>query len=162
MIKMSLRTQQLFVALIAISIVQIQPIIAATGTFVAPTFPESEFNVTDSIISPAWDDITSFSNVGEFGQGGFVKFSHNTTHIFALLGTNMTRWIAIEFGSDGQDCMVPDNDAWVFYINDQDKSLQSLDTKYDGLSVPEVDNQNDLISEAIFTDELTYVETMRP
>lgn len=130
-------------------------------TFVAPTFPEIELNTNDGLISPEWDRISSFADVKEFGVGGFVKFSHNTTHFFALLASNSTAWIAIEFESDGQDCMVTDDDAWVFYINNQDKTIQAVDAKYSGLGIPPSDSQNDLHAEGIFSEDLTFIEVSR-
>ena len=79
------RIKHLLVISLAIALIQTQPAVATSQTFVGPTFPESELNLADSMISPSWDDITTFSDVKEFGNGGFVKFSHNTTHIFLCL-----------------------------------------------------------------------------
>lgn len=153
--------RRLLAIFLALALVQTQPVLATTQTFVGPTFPETELNLTDSLISTSWDDITTFSNVKEYGTGGFAKFSHNTTHLFVLLAANMTQWIAIEFGSDGQECMVSGNDAWVFYINEQEQSVQAIDSKYNGLAVPDPDMQNDLAIEAVFEQDLIYIEIMR-
>ncbi|MCE7733896.1 MAG: hypothetical protein GPJ54_03390 [Candidatus Heimdallarchaeota archaeon] len=157
----SFRIKWLLTIALALALIQTQPAIAATQTFVGPTFPEAELDLSDSLISTSWEDITTFSSVKEFGTGGFVKFSHNTTHVFVLLAANLTQWIAIEFGSDGQECMVTGNDAWIFYINEQEQSIQPVDSKYNGLAVPDPDTQDDLATEAIFDEDFIYIEVMR-
>ncbi len=138
-----------------------QPVIANHVVFVAPTYPEFDFSISDNKISESWGDITTYANLTEFGTGGFAKFAHNQTHMYALLGTTTDQWIAIEFDASGDDCMLSNHDTWIFYINPDEMSLNTVDSTFVGLVMPENDMQNDLYAEAIFTDDLTYVEVLR-
>jgi hypothetical protein len=138
-----------------------QPAMAESLVFVAPTFPETDVNLSDGQVADSWSQITSYGNLSEYGTGGFAKFAHNETHMFALLATSTQSWIAIEFDAE-TDCMLNGHDTWIIYVNTADKTIDLVDGTFKGTVLPEHDAQNDLIGEAIFTSDLTYIEVIRP
>jgi hypothetical protein len=131
------------------------------GGCIAPTFPESNLNLSDGAISNEWPNVETYVNLTEFGTGGFLKFSHNTTHIFTLIGVNDKSWVAIEFEPDVDNCMVDGHDTWVFYIDQAGKSVDAVDATMRGIDVPEADVQNDLAYEATFQENFVYIEVVR-
>jgi hypothetical protein len=132
------------------------------GGCIAPTFPESNLDLSDGAISNEWPQIETYVNLTEYGQGGFIKFSHNTTHLFALIGAKDKDWVAIEFEPDLDNCMADGHDTWIFYMDYDSQSVDGIDATMRGIDIPEADAQNDLLYEPTFVDDFVYIEVVRP
>lgn len=150
-----------FLSLLSIFFLISQTSCQGIGGCIAPTFPESNLDLSDGAISNEWPQVETYVNLTEFGDGGFIKFSHNTTHIFSLIGANDMEWVAIEFESEMDDCMIDGHDTWVFYIDTTEKSVDGIDATMRGIDEPEADTQNDLYYEATFVEEFVYIEVVR-
>jgi hypothetical protein len=58
--------------------------------------------------------------------------------------------------------MMPNHDTWVFYIDASAKTINPIDATFKGtVAKPESDSQNDIVAEAIFTEDVTYIEVTR-
>ena len=128
---------------------------------VAPNFPDNSLNLSDGVISDQWSSIQTYANLSEFGDGGFMKFSHNSTDLFALFGSNDKKWISIEFETESSDCMTAGSDAWIFYIDHNNNVVTAVDATMKGQKLPESDAQNDLHFEATFVNDFVYIEVVR-
>lgn len=117
----------------------------------------------DGQIASFWSKIQTYQNVSEFGTKGMVKFSNNGTHLFTLLVSSSNRaWISVEFEPDSSLCMKNLNDGWSFYIDKASETVLAKDILFKGTVIPADDVKNDLQVESIFSDNLVYIELVRP
>ncbi|PWI47403.1 hypothetical protein CEE45_11930 [Candidatus Heimdallarchaeota archaeon B3_Heim] len=134
---------------------------SATG-FIAPKVL-TNVSLNDGLISEFWVNITSYQNISEYGEGGFVKFANNATHLYSLLVfPKDSDWVSVEFEPDPEACMTNLNDGWSFYTSESPDSVEAKDVKFIGIRKPEDDTQKNLAIESVFVDNLAYVELVRP
>ncbi len=134
---------------------------SATG-FIAPKVL-TNVSLNDGLISEFWVNITSYQNISEYGEGGFVKFANNATHLYSLLVfPKDSDWVSVEFEPEPEACMTNLNDGWSFYTSESPDSVDAKDVKFVGARKPENDIQKNLATENIFVGNLAYVELVRP
>ena len=113
---------------------------SATG-FIAPKVL-TNVSLNDGLISEFWANITSYQNISEYGEGGFVKFANNATHLYSLLVfPKDSEWVSVEFEPDPEACMTNLNDGWSFYTSESPDSVDAKDVKFVGIRKPEDDIQ---------------------
>ena len=118
--------------------------------FIAPRV-ESEVNLNDGQVTAFWSEITTYQNISEFGEGGFVKFANNETHLFSLIVYPQSNaWVSIEFEPDPDACMTNLNDGWSFYVELNPDQVEARDIKFVGTVMPDNDAQMDLRVEGSF------------
>ena len=54
------------------------------------------------------------------------------------------------------------NDGWSFYLEQNPDQIEARDIKFIGTVIPESDSQMDILTEGIFTNNLVYLEVVRP
>ncbi|MHA1994121.1 MAG: hypothetical protein ACW97Z_06245 [Candidatus Hodarchaeales archaeon] len=134
---------------------------SASG-FVAPKAP-ANLNLNDGSIADFWVNVTSYQNVSEFGEGGFVKFANNETHLYSLLVfPKDSDWVSVEFEPEPDACMTNLNDGWSLYVTESPDTVEAKDIKFVGVQMPDDDEQKDIAIESVFEDNLAYVELVRP
>jgi hypothetical protein len=123
----------------------------------------TSLNLNDGQIDPFWECISEYQNVTEFGPGGYVKFSNNKSHLFSLVVCAAdSEWVSIEFDADSSNCMATQHDGWAFYIDEISQTVEARDVHFVGTRYPEIDDDNDLSIESIFSGDLVFIEVMRP
>jgi hypothetical protein len=122
-----------------------------------------DLNLSDGQIATFWECIFSYQNVSEFGLGGYVKFANNKTHLFSLVVcTTDSEWVSIEFNPDPTGCMQNEHDGWAFYIDEASQEVEAQDVYFIGQRMPDIDTENDLTIESIFSGDLVFIEVVRP
>jgi hypothetical protein len=98
----------------------------------------------DFNVSIFWDKVEPFP-IEEFN--GYIKFSHNFTHIFGLFAYDSSfDWISIQFDNDGDgECMEDGEDIWWFRENEEKADYTAV--KQPTFQSPKEDTQ-DLIFES--------------
>ncbi|MFX1286312.1 MAG: hypothetical protein ACFFB5_21945 [Promethearchaeota archaeon] len=130
--------------------------------FISPKIG-GDINLNDGEITSFWVNITTYQNVTEFGEQGYVKFANNETHLYALLVSSIENtWISVEFEPDPSQCMKNLNDGWSFYIDKENETVLAKDIMFIGTRIPEDDEKNDLQIESVFSEGLVYIEVIRP
>lgn len=141
------------------------PSSAATPVLVSLTHETvTTLDTSNGVIDALWDDVTNFSSIPEFGDGGRVKFSNNGTHLFSLLEAPRTNlWLSIQFNEviDDSRYMLAGSDAWSFYIDQDSDTVTYEDQTFQGRDMPDVDN-TELSFEATFTGSSVSIEAARP
>jgi hypothetical protein len=134
---------------------------SATG-FIAAKAP-TDVNLNDGLLSEFWVNVTSYQNISEFGEGGYVKFANNDSHLYSLLVfPRDSGWVSVEFEPEPDECMTNLNDGWSFYTSESPDSVEAKDIKFVGVRMPDDDMQTDIKIEAIFESNMAYVELVRP
>ncbi len=130
--------------------------------FVAPNVNTSLI-LNNGQVESFWSEITSYQNISEFGEGGFVKFANNETHLFSLIVYPQSNdWVSIEFEPEPEVCMANLNDGWSFYVNQNPDQIEARDIQFVGTVMPDNDVQMDISTEEIFDSSLVYLEVVRP
>ena len=162
-------TFSLLLISIFICISVIEPVLGETNSIAdsPPGFVSGDcaeiLNLTDDQIATFWDCISSYQNVSEFGSEGYVKFANNKTHLFGLVVcTADSEWVSIEFNADTTGCMQTGHDGWSFYITEDSQSVEAFDVYFMGTRIPDIDSENNLIIESIFSGDLVFIEVVRP
>jgi len=84
--------------------------------FIAPNV-NSSLTLNNGQVETFWSEISTYQNISEFGDGSFVKFANNQTHLFSLLVYPQSNdWVSIEFEPEPEVCMANLNDGWSFYV----------------------------------------------
>ena len=134
----------------------------SSSGFVAPQ-TNNTLSLNDGLISDFWINVTQYQDISEFGNGGFVKFANNGTHLFSLMVAQKDSiWISIEFEPDPDECMINLNDGWTMYIDENTYQVVARDIKFEGYVIPDNDAQNDLRIESIVVDDYVQIEVVRP
>lgn len=132
----------------------------ATGFLAIKT--SSNLNLNDGMLDEIWTSVDTYQDVSEFGNGGYVKFANNGTHLFSLLVSSQDmEWISIEFEPDPSVCMTKLNDGWSFYIDKSDEAVLAKDVNFIGGKIPDDDDVHDLSVESIFSGDLVMIEVVR-
>lgn len=134
--------------------------------FVASNFQSSSLNLNDGKVDPAWDNVTQYQKISEFGANGYVKFSHNQTYLFSLFVVDISmKWVAIEFDAT-PNCMDNGHDGWTFYLDSSTHAVTAHDTTYLGTAIPTNDpdegGTNDLSIQSVVNGNYAYIEVARP
>ncbi len=134
----------------------------STSGFVAPIAP-SDLSLVDGQIADFWINVTSYQNISEFGEGGYVKFANNETHLYSLLVfPSDSDWVSVEFQPEPDACMTNLNDGWSLYVTENPDTVEAKDIKFVGVVMPDDDAQKDITIESVFEGSMTYVELVRP
>ena len=130
--------------------------------FTAPN-TESNLDLNDGQIANFWSNISTYQNISEFGEGGYVKFANNQTHLFSLIVyPQSNEWVSIEFEPEPEACMANLNDGWSFYVEQDPVQVEARDIKFKGVVMPDTDTQIDINIESVFDDSnMVYVEVVR-
>jgi hypothetical protein len=121
---------------------------------------ENMLDLSNGKIDQFWENITS-QGVPEFGNGSFVKFSNNGTHIYSLFAAPANKiWISIQMSTTlaGTDPMSPGSFAWTFYINSDGVTRAEIQ-EFLGTFMPVT--HDELPYESIVEDGMVYIETVR-
>lgn len=119
-------------------------------------------NLANGEVDPFWVNVTSYQNISEYGAEGYVKFANNETHVLSLIVCAVDSvWVSIEFDADASDCMQSGHDGWTFYLDEASSSVEVQDGYFVGKRKPDIDVQNDLSVESVFTDDLVFIEVAR-
>jgi hypothetical protein len=119
--------------------------------------------LSDGQIDSFWSSVSIYQETPEFGPEAYVKFANNGTHLFALIVcSHDSEWVSIEFDADSAGCMANQHDGWAFYIDNVAKTVEARDVHFIGTRMPEVDSDNSLIIEPIFSNNLVFIEVVRP
>ncbi|MHA1947006.1 MAG: hypothetical protein ACXAC6_10365 [Candidatus Hodarchaeales archaeon] len=122
-----------------------------------------DLNLSDGQIATFWECISSYRNVSEYGEGGFVKFANNKTHLFALIVcVTDSEWVSVEFDADSTACMQNEHDGWAFYIDEEAQAVEAKDVYFMGTRMPDIDSENDLSIESVFSGNTVFIEVVRP
>jgi len=119
-------------------------------------------NLINGEVDSFWSNVSSYQNISEFGAGGYVKFANNETHVLSLIACVKTsEWVSIEFDADASDCMQSGHDGWTFYLDEASSSVEAQDGHFVGKRRPDIDTQNDLSIESVFSDDVVFIEVAR-
>ena len=137
-----------------------------TKGFIAVSFGnDNSLSLTNGAVDSAWDNVTYYQTITEFGTNGYVKFAQNGTYLYALLAVDSSKkWAAVEFIEDekyGDVCMAPIDDGWTFYLDSG--TVDAHDTHFAGSSTfPKDDSVQNLQIETTVQDNYYYIEVARP
>lgn len=134
--------------------------------FVASNFKSSSLNLHDGTVDSAWNSVTQYQNISEYGANGYVKFSHNATYLFSLFVVDISlKWVAIEFQAT-ENCMDNGHDGWTFYLDSSTHAVTAHDTTYLGTAIPTDDpaegGVNNLAIQSVINGNYVYIEVARP
>ncbi|UCE13939.1 MAG: hypothetical protein JSV04_01880 [Candidatus Heimdallarchaeota archaeon] len=152
----------IFLILVSLTLLNVSGVTSSDPMgFISPNIT-GNIDLNDGQIASFWTSIETYHYVSEFGDNGYVKFSNNRTHLFALLVSSSDEaWISIEFEPDPSLCMKNLNDGWSVYIDKDNEEVLAKDVKFVGTVIPEDDVHNDLHVESLFSEGMVYIEVVR-